>query len=72
MGKDFFAKSSAYSRVLLSSSSQPNKVLALTETPGKTCFTASFIVCATQQEPATQADKGGFECMLLDVMCGLM
>ena len=30
--------------------SEPNNVPVLTDRPGKTCFTASWIVCATQQQ----------------------
>lgn len=42
------------------------------ERPGKTGFTASFIVGATQQQSVTQADNGGFESLSLDVVCGSM
>lgn len=47
--------------MLLSSSAEPNNVPVLTERPSKTGSTASDIVCATQWQSATQADKGGFE-----------
>jgi len=58
--------------VLLSSLSEPNNVPALTETPGKTGSSTSDIVCATQWQPGKQANKGGFQSLLLVVKCGAM